>query len=76
MDDARDEPGALPLVENALHWLWEKRKGNRLSGQLFTDNGRLAGFLSPWRRRVARRLRCAAARPGVGAAVPAGPGRP
>ena len=23
--EARDEPGALPLVENALHWLWENR---------------------------------------------------
>jgi formylglycine-generating enzyme required for sulfatase activity len=44
--EARDEPGALPLVENALHWLWEKRTGNRLSGQLFTDQGGLAGILS------------------------------
>ena len=44
--EARDEPGALPLVENALHWLWERRTGNRLSGQLFTDHGGLAGILS------------------------------
>ena len=44
--EARDEPGALPLVENALHWLWEKRTGNRLSGQLFTGQGGLAGILS------------------------------
>jgi formylglycine-generating enzyme required for sulfatase activity len=44
--EARDEPGALPLVENALHWLWEKRTGNRLRGQLFTDQGGLAGILS------------------------------
>jgi formylglycine-generating enzyme required for sulfatase activity len=44
--EARDEPGALPLVENALHWLWEKRTDNRLSGQLFTDQGGLAGILS------------------------------
>jgi formylglycine-generating enzyme required for sulfatase activity len=44
--EARDEPGALPLVENALHWLWEKREGNRLGGQLFTDQGGLAGILS------------------------------
>ncbi len=34
---AASEPGALPLVENALHWLWEKRTGNRLVAQLFTD---------------------------------------
>ena len=44
--EARDEPGALPLVENALHWLWEKRTGHRLVGQLFTDQGGLAGILS------------------------------
>ena len=44
--EARDEPGALPLVENALHWLWEKRTGNRLSGRLFSDQGGLAGILS------------------------------
>jgi formylglycine-generating enzyme required for sulfatase activity len=44
--EARDETGALPLVENALHWLWEKRAGNRLSGHLFTDQGGLAGILS------------------------------
>ena len=44
--EARDEPGALPLVENALHWLWEKRTSNRLSGQLFTEQGGLAGILS------------------------------
>jgi Sulfatase-modifying factor enzyme 1/TIR domain len=45
LDQARDEPGALPLVENALHWLWEQRIGNRLSGRLFTDHGGLAGIL-------------------------------
>ena len=36
----------MPLVENALYWLWEKRTGNSLSGQLFTDHGGLAGILS------------------------------
>ena len=46
MAEARDEPGALPLVENALHWLWQQRTNNRLSGRLFTDNGGLAGILS------------------------------
>jgi hypothetical protein len=44
--EARDEPGALPLVENALYWLWEQRQDHRLSGQLFTDQGGLAGLLS------------------------------
>jgi formylglycine-generating enzyme required for sulfatase activity len=45
--EARDEPGALPLVENALQWLWEQGTANgRLSGRLFTDHGGLAGILS------------------------------
>jgi hypothetical protein len=44
--EARDEAGALPLVENALRWLWEKRSGRRLSGPLFTEQGGLAGILS------------------------------
>ncbi len=49
--EARDEPGALPLVQNALHWLWEQRTDRGLSGQLFTDQGGLAGILSrPCRR--------------------------
>ncbi len=44
--DARDEAGALPLVENALHWLWERRTGARLSGEQFHHEGGLAGILS------------------------------
>ncbi|MBK8176697.1 MAG: SUMF1/EgtB/PvdO family nonheme iron enzyme [Rhodospirillales bacterium] len=44
--EVRDEPGALPLVENALHRLWQQRQGNRLSGQVLTDEGGLAGILS------------------------------
>ena len=44
--EARDEPGALPLVENALHWLWEQRTDGRLSGRLLNDHGGLAGILS------------------------------
>jgi formylglycine-generating enzyme required for sulfatase activity len=44
--EARDESGALPLVENALHWLWQQRTNNCLSGRLLTDQGGLAGILS------------------------------
>jgi hypothetical protein len=44
--EARDEPGALPLVENALDWLWQRRENGRLSGRLFTVQGGLAGLLS------------------------------
>lgn len=43
--EARDEPGALPLVENALLQLWQQRQGNRLSGALFEQRGGLAGML-------------------------------
>jgi formylglycine-generating enzyme required for sulfatase activity len=44
--EARNEPGALPLVENALRWLWGRRTDNRLSGRLFNEQGGLAGILS------------------------------
>ena len=46
LDQARGEPGALPLVENALDWLWQRRDKDRLSGSLFTEQGGLAGLLS------------------------------
>lgn len=45
LSDTENEPGALPLVENALHYLWEHRKGNRLSYDLYREKGRLAGLL-------------------------------
>lgn len=44
--EARDEPGALPLVQSTLEWLWQRRIDNRLSGQLLTEQGGLAGILS------------------------------
>jgi formylglycine-generating enzyme required for sulfatase activity len=44
--EAQDEPGGLPLVENALEWLWQHRADNRLSGRLFVEQGGLAGILS------------------------------
>jgi len=44
--EARGEPGALPLVENALDWLWQRREKGRLSGRSFTEQGGLAGLLS------------------------------
>ena len=46
LEQARDEPGALPLVENALEWLWNNRTDNRLCEQRFRDAGGLAGILS------------------------------
>ena len=44
--EARDEPGALPLVENALLQLWQQRQGKQLSGAEFHARGGLAGMLS------------------------------
>jgi hypothetical protein len=45
LNDAKGEPGALPLVENALWVLWEQRQGNRLSGELYLAKGGIAGLL-------------------------------
>jgi formylglycine-generating enzyme required for sulfatase activity len=45
LNDAKNEPGALPLVENALRVLWEQRQGNRLSGELYIAKGGIAGLL-------------------------------
>ncbi|MFN7611206.1 MAG: hypothetical protein ACK5QX_09790, partial [bacterium] len=44
--DAEGEPGALPLVENALRMLWQQRSGAKLSGELYRQQGGLAGLLS------------------------------
>jgi formylglycine-generating enzyme required for sulfatase activity len=45
LQDAQNEVGALPLVENALHVLWEQRLGNSLSSQLYMQKGGIAGLL-------------------------------
>ena len=45
LQDAQNEVGALPLVENALHVLWEQRQGSRLSSQLYIQKGGIAGLL-------------------------------
>ncbi len=46
LEDARDELGALPLVENALYTLWQSREGNRLSGDRYRQQNGIAGMLS------------------------------
>jgi formylglycine-generating enzyme required for sulfatase activity len=46
LEDSRDELGALPLVENALLTLWQKREGNRLSGDEYRRQSGIAGMLS------------------------------
>jgi formylglycine-generating enzyme required for sulfatase activity len=45
-EQARDEPGALPLVENALTQLWDVRHGHKISGDEFRARGGLTGMLS------------------------------
>ena len=45
-EQAADEPGALPLVENALLQLWQQRTNGKLSGEQFHDRGGLVGMLS------------------------------
>lgn len=44
--EAEGEPGALPLVENALRLLWEQRVGAHLSGERYRVLGGLPGMLS------------------------------
>ncbi|MCO6427009.1 SUMF1/EgtB/PvdO family nonheme iron enzyme, partial [Nitrosomonas communis] len=46
LDDAKDEIGALPLVENALTTLWQQRKNHCLSGDAYRQQGGIAGMLS------------------------------
>ena len=46
IDDALDEIGALPLVENALFTLWQQRQGNALSGERYRRANGIAGMLS------------------------------
>ena len=44
--EAGNEPGALPLVQNALNRLWEQRTNGKLHGHLLTERGGLAGILA------------------------------
>ncbi len=46
ISDAAGEIGALPLVENALDYLWQHREGDKLSATLYAQKGGLAGLLS------------------------------
>ncbi|WP_287603692.1 SUMF1/EgtB/PvdO family nonheme iron enzyme [Thiothrix sp.] len=56
LNDAKGEPGALPLVENALRVLWEQREGNRLSGELYLSKGGIAGLLEEQADDLLKRL--------------------
>ena len=45
LNDAKDEIGALPLVEHALYILWQQRQGNKLSGDDYQREDGIAGML-------------------------------
>ena len=55
--EARDEPGALPLVENALHWLWQQRDGQPPQRPAVHRSRRARRHPHPRRRRSARKPR-------------------
>lgn len=46
LEDARDELGALPLVENALFTLWQPGQSKTLSGERYLQLKGIAGMLS------------------------------
>lgn len=46
LEDARAEPGALPLVENALYCLWSQRVGPSLSAERYRASNGIAGMLA------------------------------
>lgn len=45
LNDSRDEIGVLPLVENALAYLYKHRNGNKLDGNRYHSAGGIAGLL-------------------------------
>jgi WD40 repeat protein len=48
LDDVKDEPGNLPLLELALTSLWEKRKGKQLNHGDYKEIGRVQGALNSY----------------------------
>ncbi len=46
LDDVKDEPGSLPLLESALTSLWEERKGKQLNHAAYQAIGKVQGALT------------------------------
>jgi hypothetical protein len=46
IQDARGEPGALPLIENLLRLLWQKREDKVLSRNVYKELGGVGGALA------------------------------
>lgn len=69
-EQARDEPGALPLVENALLQLWHAREGHpKISGAKFHERGGLTGMLSAGADALLARIEAAQPKQGRTAAL-------
>lgn len=56
LHEVAEEPGALPLVENALSILWGGRQGNCLSGDVYRQHGGVAGLLEEQADSLLQRL--------------------
>ncbi|WP_414589178.1 WD40 repeat domain-containing protein [Scytonema sp. PCC 10023] len=46
LDDVKDEPGNLPLLEFALTQLWKRRKGKQLTHAAYEEIGKVQGALA------------------------------
>jgi|CXWL01.1.fsa_nt_gi formylglycine-generating enzyme required for sulfatase activity len=69
LNDARDETGALPLVENALLLLWQQRRNHKLSGDVYRQQDGIAGMLSQQADALLDRIEQAAPKKGKQAAL-------
>jgi len=56
LEDAKDEIGALPLVENALFTLWQQREGKQLSGEHYRRENGIAGMLRTQADKLLQRI--------------------
>jgi hypothetical protein len=45
LDEVRDQPGSLPLLEYTLRELWQRRDGRRLTHASYQEIGKVAGAL-------------------------------
>jgi hypothetical protein len=46
LDDVRQQPGALPLLQYALRELWQRQEGHMLTLKGYRDAGGVAGALA------------------------------
>jgi hypothetical protein len=77
LDDVRDQPGSLPLLEHALLETWERRVGTMLTLAGYRDSGGVRGALAaraeevfrqlePAEQQIARRVLLRLTQPGEG----------